>query len=336
MPSEDRAPAVLQALAPARDAFHGAVVAAVEELRGYIAANRPTENVARAAAASLGEFAQGRIDAERFGALFAHEGRLSPEELGRLEQALDMLRGFAQQGDELHRVTVAAGADLRDSVRSALAARGRVFAAARGAELIRNGRGQQPLADEHGGFPFRLWNRAERQIAPPLVVEVAGGDLQVAGLAEYLDGRFKLVLLVQEPAPVAPLARLIAPHVFVQQTTTVASLERLVSFDGPAVAALVPAGCAGFTWDPHAGARFEQRLRVEEIPADEQQPHQIGSVGVAQQQADVQWLRELVAVPSGLAGLLAGDREQPVARAAGGQVDVLAAWLLRQTNLDGI
>jgi len=331
MPSDDRAPAVLKALEPARAAFHDAVVAAVSELRGYIAANRPTADTARAAAASLGQFAQGRIDPDQFGALFAHGGRLTPDELARLEQALETLRDFALQGDDLHRIRMVAGADLRDSVRSALSARGRVFAAARGVELIRRGRGQGSTADEHGGFPFRLWNRAERQIAPPLVVEVDGGDLQVGGLAEYLDGRFKLVLLVKEPSPAAPLARLIGPNVFVQQASQPAALARLVAFDGPALAALVPPGCAEFTWDPSAGPRFEQRLQVT-LPAEEQR-HSIGSVGVAQQQADVQWLRELSEIRTQSA---AGEADALSEFAGAGRVELLAAWLLRQTNLDGV
>ena len=95
MPSDDRAPAVLKALEPARAAFHDAVVAAVSELRGYIAANRPTADTARAAAASLGQFAQGRIDTERFGALFAHGGRLTPDEL---ESALKGCPGGQKEG----------------------------------------------------------------------------------------------------------------------------------------------------------------------------------------------------------------------------------------------
>src|SRR5699024_9036906 len=120
--------------------------------------------------------------------------------------------------DDLYRVAVPAGSDLRDVVRNALAARGRVFAVARGAEQIRSGRGRSEAADEQAGFPFRLWNRAERQIAPPLVIEVEGGDLLVPGLAEYLEGGVKIVLVVKQPAPCASLSRLIAPHVFVQQT----------------------------------------------------------------------------------------------------------------------
>ena len=304
------------------------MVGAVEGLRGYSAAHRPTKDAAAAAEASLGEFAAGRIDTSRFGSLFGQNGRLAPEELSRLEQALDTLREFALKGEELYHIRVQPGVDLRDSVRGALAARGRVFAVARGAEQIRTGRAITDTGDEAGGFPFRLWNRAERQIAPPLVVEIEGGDLLVSGLAEYLEGRMKLVLVVNQPVPAAPLARLIGPHLFVQQTTDAARLDRFRAFDGPAIAAIMPAGSAVFTYDPSAGARFEQRLQVESLP-NEDVRHAVGSLSVAQQQADAQWLREL--------GELGLRKPQAVEAALTpvDPADLLAAWLLRQTDLSG-
>lgn len=333
MPSDDRISQVMAALAAARRPFHDAVVGAVEELRGYIAARRPAEDADAAGAASLGRFAHGLVDTGRFGAFFARDGRLTPEELGRLEQAIATLREFAGQGDDPYLIRVAVGADLRDAVRAALAERGRAFAVARGAERIRTGRGQVAEPGEPDGFPFRLWNRAERQIAPPLVIEVAGGDLQVAGLAEYLDGRQKLVLVVREPSPAAPLTRLIGPHVFVQQTSDPGALQRLAAFDGPGIAAVVPAGCAAFTWDPSGGPRFEQRLQVEHMPAEEPQAA-IGAVGVTQQQADVQWLRELSELRArGLAGMARDEGGEP---ALADPADLLAAWLLRQTDLRGM
>lgn len=331
MPSEDRSQRALEALGAAKQAFHGAVVGAVEELRGYIASHRPNTDVTEAVRASLGVFAAGRIDTEQFGALFGQNGRITPDELVRLEQALEALKEFASKGDELYRIRVPSGSDLRDSVRTALAARGRVFAVARGAEQIRSGRAKAESADEAGGFPFRLWNRAERQIAPPLVIVVDGGDLLVSGLAEYLEGRMKIVLVVNEPAPCAPLARLIGPHVFVQQTSDITKLDRFAAFDGPAIAALVPAGSATFTYDPSAGPRFEQRLTVQQLPNDEIR-HAIGSISVAQQQADSQWLRDLGELNARTARVAA---EPAAAPAAVEPADLLAAWLLRQTDLNG-
>lgn len=337
MPSEDRSLRALQALVPARNAFHDAVVGAVEELRGYIATHRPPRDVAATAAASLGLFAAGRIDNVRFGTLFGHSGSLPAEELGRLEQALDALREFAQMGDELHRVRVQPGVDLRDSVRGALAARGRVFAVARGAELIRRGHAAAELGDD-AGFAFRLWNRAERQIAPPLVLDVDGGDLQVSGLAEYLDGRMKIVLVVNAPSPVAPLARLIGSGVFVQQTRDAADLKRFSAFDGPAIAALVPEGSAEFSYDPAAGTAIEQRLVVSALGNEDGQ-HPIGTVSAGQQQGDAQWLRELKQLAERIGALessVAAAAAAAKAAAAPEPVDLLAAWLLKQTDLSEI
>jgi hypothetical protein len=330
MPSDDRTARAIQVLAPARAAFHDAVVAAVDELRGYIEARRPSADLRAGIRAGLGRFADDLLDPERFEALFGGNGRLNTDELARLEAALEVLRESVTQGEGLHRLVVPAGADLRDAVRAALAARGRVFAAARGAERIRSGRGMEAV-DDAGGFAFRHWNRAERQIAPPLVLEVAGTDLQASGLAEYLEGRVKLVLVVTGPAPAAPLARLIAPHVWVQQALTADALAGFATFDGPGIAALVPEGSAVFTHEPVPGRGVGQRLHIDVLPAEEAR-HPVGVVSAAQQQADLQWLRELrLLVP----GALAASGETVVTGVQPAPADMLAAWLLKQTDLTG-
>jgi hypothetical protein len=329
MPSDERTAHLLQVLAPARAPFHDAVAAAVDELRSYINAHRPSADLRAEISAGLGQFAAGRLDPDRFAALFGTAGRLSTEELARLESALETLRETLQHGPELYRVEVAQGADLRDCVRSALAARGRVFAAARGAERIRSGRVPEAM-DDAGGFAFRHWNRAERQIAPPLVIEVDGSDLVASGLAEYLEGRVKLLLVVRGQAPSAPLARLIAPHVYVQQTLTTDSLESFARCSGPAIAAVMGEGAAVFTHDPAAGGRLAQRLRIESLPAGEPR-RALGAVSIAQQQADLDWLREL----KGLVSVADVPTAEVVAAAAPAPADLLASWLLRQTDLTG-
>lgn len=330
MPSDARTARALQLLAPCRAAFHDAVVGAVDELRSTISAHRPSADARAEITAGLGRFAEGLLDPDRFAALFGGNGRLGAEDLARLELALETLRETVQQGDDLYRLAVQRGVDLRDSVRGALAARGRVFAAARSAERIRTGRGVD-VADEPAGFPFRLWNRAERQIAPPLLIEVEGGDLLTAGLAEYLEGRMKIVLVVSGAAPAAPLARLIAPHVYVQQAVAADALAGFAGFDGPAIAALLPEGAAAFTHDPAAGVSLAQRLRVEALPAMEVR-QAIGAVSVAQQQADLQWLRDLGQLSSAVS---VSDGPGTTAPAAPAPADLLAAWLLRQTDLTG-
>jgi hypothetical protein len=92
----------------------------------------------------------------------------------------------------------------------------------------------------------------------------------------------------------------------------------------------MPAGAAVFTYDPSAGPRFEQRLQVEALPSDEVR-HAVGGVSVAQQQADAQWLRDL-----GELNVRTAAAATPAAGApAPDPADLLAAWLLRQTDLDG-
>jgi hypothetical protein len=327
MPSDDRTARVMQVLVPARTPFHDAVAAAVDELRSYINARRPSADLRAEITSGLGEFAQGRVDPERFAALFAGNGRLSADELARLEAALEVLRESVQQGDDLYRLTLQPGVDLRDTVRGALAARGRVFAAARGAERIRSGRAMV-TEDDAGGFAFRHWNRAERQIAPPLVIDLQGGDLLAGGLGEYLEGRAKLVLVVHGSAPAAPLARLVAPHLFVQQAVAAEELAAFAASPAPGIAALLPEGAARFCHDPHAGTRLGHRLRIDMLPTEEPR-YAIGAVSVAQQQYDLQWLRELkelVAAP-----LPAAAPAEPGVPAA--PADLLAAWLLKQTDL---
>ena len=87
-----------------------------------------------------------------------------------------------------------------------------MFGASRAVELARSDLFDP---DQHNHFlstlPFRKWNRAGRQLAPPLVVELEAEDLLPAGLGEFLDGVVKIVLVVKGPTTPAPLARLITP-----------------------------------------------------------------------------------------------------------------------------
>ena len=84
------------------------------------------------------------------------------------------------------------GADLRDTVRDALAVRGRLFNAGRHVEQLRAG-GSAPEPEEV--LHFSRWLKSERMLAPPLVVEVdGGGDVNMLGL----DQRTQAWLLKQE------------------------------------------------------------------------------------------------------------------------------------------
>jgi hypothetical protein len=336
MASDDRIPTVLASVAAPRERFRSAVVGAVEEVRAFLEAHRPAPEgaVTERSALELGTFAGGRIDPDRFGAVFAAGAPLDALSLSRIEAALHELSTVAAAGETLHRAHVPPHVDLHLVVAHALASAGRVFAAAQVVELIRTGRWS---AAEHASllqpFPFRRWNRAERAIAPPLVVEVDGPALQAGGLAEFMDGTQKVVLVVRGACPPAPLARLITPRVMVLQTGDPAELERVGAFDGPAVAALMPAGAASFVHDPSAA----QRLDVRHVPGDGDVRSLEGYSAFAQRE-ELALLRLLASPPAADAPQPAAASGEPAAapaEAPGDPVDTLAGWLLRQAGLDG-
>jgi hypothetical protein len=274
----------------------------------------------------LGDFAAHHIDAARFAELTGTAEALDWMRVGRLEQAEDVLAEFVGRGDELYRVVVMPGADLRDAVRDALAQRGRIFNAAHAVELLRAGAALRAPVGE--ALDFRDWTKVQRTIAPPLIVDVAGADLQVDGLGEYLDGTQKIALLVHGPAAPAPLARLIAPATFVLQTNRVADLALLADVPGAGIAAVLPDGCARFIHDPRRGAQLRQRLHAEFIP----EPPTVAVAGgsLRQQVQDLAWLGELVRVAAASAPTTNGAAEPAPAAAP---ADRLAAWLLSQTDL---
>lgn len=340
MPSDDLATRALAALKGPRAAFTAPVAAAVEEVRAYLAMHRPTFDgrAAESARMELGPFAAGRIDAGRFGALFTGSGPLDAVSLVRVEDALAVLTRVAAAGDGLFRVELEPGGDLRLAVAHALAYAGRAFAAAQVVARIRAGRAGEAAAT-HEGFPFRRWNRAERQIAPPLVVELDGADLHPAGLADFLDGAMKLVLVVRGAMAPAPLVRLVTPGVWVAQTDDPAALDALAAVPGPAIAALVPQGAARFVHDPAGGAVLGRRLRVDFLPGNGK-ALALGGVSPFQQHEELAWLMELAAAPA--AGPVSGDAAPAAgpgstsADTSGAQVERLAAWLIRQAGLEEV
>jgi hypothetical protein len=339
MPSDDRTAQALAALARPREAFESALTAAIAELRAFIADQRaPRDMRAAQEAARLGEFATASFDPARFSALVAAPEMMDPTRLDRLEQSLSVLTLFAAQGEELYRVRVQHGEDLRDAVRTGLAARGRVFSAAHQAERLRSDRPlpqaptyrqvDGPVAyrqwsaappESTGLLTFRQWSRLEKSIAPPLLVEVEGGDLQAAGLAEYLDGAQKIVLIVEGAAAPAPLARLIAPGTFIMQTTDPQAVRRLADFDGPGMAAVLPDGCARFVHDPSRGSSMHRRLEIEFLPDAVSRGAASGSA------RDLAWLTELAALAATAA---AADAAPADIEAAAAPADHLAGWLL--------
>lgn len=331
--ASDLALRALDALAPRLDAFHAAVATAEEEIRTWVTQRRgASEYRAEQTLVELGPFALGRIDAERFATLLLDVEELTPETEAVMERAEQVLAEFAV-GRDFHVVSVPRGGDLRDAVKDALDHVGQVFGASRAVELARGG-----LFDpeQHNVFlsslPYRKWNRAERQLAPPLVVEVAPEDLLTAGLGEFLDGAVKIVLVVEGPTPPAPLARLITPGTYVVQTTDPADLSALARSSHPGVGLLFDADRAEqarFVHDPDAGDTPWRRLIVTHMPA---QPV------VGRGRRAPTWLEELAHLEALARRPAAAAAEGPgpeVAGEAASPADQLAAWLLAQTNVSG-
>jgi len=324
MPSDASPADVFKVLSHSLVAFRSAVATAIEQLRGQVeSAERngdPEED-----GADLGRFAVGRIDADRFAAVAQRDAvAVEPATRDRISHAYEVLRALADRKERLFGVDVPSGGSLVGSVSAALDVLGRAFGAARVAELSRLGRFHE---DRHAAwldaFPFVHWNRAERSIAPVLVVDVDGGDVQADGLAAFLDGTQKILLRVRGDAPVAPLARLVTPGVFVAQVKDAADLAAFAAFDGPGVAALLPASAALFVHDPTGGETLGDRLQVQHVPA--QEPTQrLGGLSVNQQ---VEPLRQLK---------LLGEATPQHAGAEEAAVEKLTAWLLSQTDVRGL
>lgn len=332
--TSDLALKALQALGPRVEAFHSAVATAEEEIRSFVTHRRGvSEHRAEQTLAELGPFAAGRIDAEKFGTLLLDLDDVTPEAEAVMERAEHILSEFALSTD-FHRVTVPKGGDLRDAVKDALSHVGQVFGASRAVELARSGLFD---SEQHNLFlsalPFRKWNREERNLAPPLVVELEPEDLLPAGLGEFLDGAMKIVLVVKGSTMAAPLARLITPGTYVVQTADVADLAGLARSAHPGVALLFDearAEQARFVHDPDAGSNPWQRLKVSHMP---EQP------AVGRGHRPPTWLEELAhlqALAKKPAGTLEpGAVEEGAPEAEAKPADQLAAWLLSRTDLTG-
>ncbi len=343
MPSETKSTAgagalalkALAALEPRVDAFHSAVATAEEEIRTFVAHRRgASESRTEQTLGELGPFAAGRIDPEMFATLVLDGEQLSPESEGVLERAEQILSDFSM-GRDFHHVLVPSGGDLRDVVKDALERVGQVFGAARAVELARSGTFD---TDRHAGYlsalTFRKWNRAERQLAPPLVVEVGAEDLLPAGLGEFLDGLVKIVLVTQGPTTPAPLARLITPGTYIVQTADPAELAGLARSPHPGVALLFDEerpGQARFVHDPEAGAASWQRLTVSHMP---EQPD------VGRGRRAPTWLEELshlqaLAKQPAMAAAAGNGSAAPEPGESATPADQLAAFLLSQLDLEG-
>jgi len=332
--SGDLALKALEALGPRVEAFHSAVATAEEEIRSFVSQRRgASEHRAERAAAELGPFAAGRIDAEKFATLLMDVDDLTPEAEGVMDRAEHVLAEYAV-GTDIHLVSVPRGGDLRDAVKDALSHVGQVFGASRGVELARSGL-FDPDRDNLllSALPFRKWNREERNLAPPLVVELEPEDLLPAGLGEFLDGAVKIVLAVKGATMAAPLARLITPGTYVVQTADVADLAGLARSRHPGVALLFDearAEQARFVHDPDAGSSPWQRLKVSHMP---EQPAAGRGHRPPVWVEELEHLQALAKKPAGTLDVAAAEAETPQEEVK--PADQLAAWLLSRTDLSG-
>ncbi|HVL68322.1 MAG TPA: hypothetical protein VM364_13750 [Vicinamibacterales bacterium] len=330
MPSDPRVTRALEVLAAPIEQYRTAVATTLEEVRGHLAAGRSDADArSRRLGEQLGAFAAGRIDTGRLAALLGDRDALDISAQQRLERASDTLRNVFSRGMELFHVAVRPGGDPAACIGAQLATVGRAFAAARVAAAARNG-ASSGLDEDFAliAFPFAEWNGAERKLAPPLVVTVAGADLAAGALAPFLDGMQKLLLIVEGPSAPAPLVRLVTPSVLVIQAHDFKDLELLGHWPATAVGALVGETAARFVHDPSAGADGWQRLTLHSRGDD--RIGRVGGLTAAQQREELRVLEMLAAKPA--APVVPSD---PQAVEAVDPVDRLAAWLLRQANLTG-
>jgi len=334
MPSDPRTAAALAALQGSRETFRSALAATLEDVRVYLDTHR-NEAKERLAVlgAELGLVGVNHIDVGRFASLVAPEPTIAPAAHAGLRRALEVLQDVAARGDEAYVLDLPSGESLYGKTTDHLAGLGRAVGAARVAEAARAGRYRPAEHDRWlERFPFASWSQAERAVAPPVVIEVDGADLRPAGLAEFLDGGLKIVLVVRGETSPAPLVRLVTPRTFVAQVSDESALARLGAWTGPGVVGLMPASAARFVHDPAAGDALAARLAVSGVP-DLDHKKRAGPFSVAQQREELEQLRALqsaaaVAAPVGTAVAATPESADPV--------DKLAAWLLHQADLSGV
>ena len=329
MPSDERTRDALAAVTAARDDYRSALVGTADQLRGLLLAQggEPGAGLDRAAA-ELGNFGAGHIDVERFASLVASDEVLDEASRGHLARAVETLESLTAAGDDVFVAQVPAGGDLSETVARALGEAGRAYGAARTAELARTGRFK---AAEHGRwidhFPPAQWSRNEREIAPPLVVSLRGEDFRAGGLADFLDGTQKIVLIVEGKSPPAALVRCLTPGVHVLQTDDPATLARIGDTEGPAIAALVPSDAARFEHRPGSDGSPRLRLTVENVPGDDPK-RSLGRISAFQQAEELRLLRVLTGATRSVGA--AGDGAAGADAAPATDADVLAAWILGQ------
>jgi hypothetical protein len=317
MPSDPRTQLAIEALAEPCTRFRVAVESARDQMRAYIAAHRPeSDGRTNDATLELGSFASGRIDTGRFASVFSVKGNVGYEVIARIERCIAVLDDLLSRGEALFIIDVPRGSNAGVCAANAYATAGRAFGAVLAFQAAKTGNYRD---DQHDklleSFAFDRWNRSERLMSPPLVIEIDGDDFTGDQLAGFIDGNARIIVVVRGASSPAPLARLITPGVLVIQSVAADALSMLAGFEGPVVASLVPGGAATFVHDPRRGSALKDRLVVETMP--ELPSRAVGRRSVWQQ-------REEIAQLSLLAKLAAEENAQ---------VDTLANWLMQAGGL---
>ena len=325
MPSDPRLASVLTAMARPIAEFRTLIQDALAQAEAFVVAESadPMTRALRAGA-ELGPFAVGRIDAGRFATLFPAVPSVGPVARDALAHAIVTLGAVGDRGDSAFVVDLPGWGRLGTAVDRALAELGRAFGAVMLTEAVRSGR-YDPAAHATLLDPleFRAWSKSARRFAPPLIVTLEGSDLHPGALSDYADGREKIVLVVRGAAAPAPLARCITPGTLVLQTTDGTGLDRIASFDGPAIAAVMPEGSAVFLHDPLAGREPWQRLTVRtlgEIPK-----RSVGGMSAWHMTEDRTLLSDLARTPFAIPTTGGAPAH---ALGANDALDRVAAWLM--------
>lgn len=331
MQSDERITTALSALGPRIAAFRLAISSTLERATNTLA----SESGSSQAGVTLGEFASGRIDAERFAMISAGSPPLDRAGRTVVAKATKVLEQLLRAVDEDLVLEVESGESLAAAIRERMATLGRVFRAATLIELVRR---RTYDGVQHGlpseGCPFERWTIAERRLAPPLVIHLDGRDLDAFALAPFIDGWARLILIVDGQSSPAPLARLVSPGVFVAQSGDTKVMDRLNGFDGPAVIAVMNGTEARFVHDPRTGSATWQRIEVTHMPTALPRKS-VGSRSVWQQRDDLSHLRALIAQPA-----LTADPVTALVASVGGSdsdpAERLTAWLLEQSSGAGV
>jgi hypothetical protein len=320
MPYDATALEALQFVSGTIAAYQSRVAAVADRIGNYLAAN--DEAGRDGVEEQLGEFAAGRIDMERFSALWEEREALDQSQRAVLARTRDMLRDIAARPGDHFITNLSPGGRLTAALTSTFTDLGRCFGAMMMAELVRTGRFRAEDVGLIHGYPRFRWTRAERGMSPPVIVTLDGADLWAGELAQYLDGNQKIVLVVRPPAPPAALVRLITPGTLVLQSCSVAGLEPLIAVEGPAVAALMPNGAAEFIHRPGASPAHE-RITISTKPSGARKG--VEGWTTWQQQQELDQLYALAAAP------VIAQEKQP--QPASDPADRLASWLLSHADL---